>query len=116
VNHETFREYCLGLEHTTEGTPFGPEVLVFKVKGKMFATLALEESPGRVNLKCNPDRALQLREQFSSILPGYHMNKTHWNTLVMDGEIPEDLFEELIKHSYQLIWESLPKKLREGHN
>ena len=82
---ETFREYCLGKPHTTEGTPFGPDVLVFKVAGKMFALASLDEIPVTANLKCDPDLALELRDRYEQVRPGYHMNKKHWNTVEMDA-------------------------------
>ena len=102
----------LAQAHSTEETPFGPDVLVYKVAGKMFATLGFEGDEGRINLKCDPDRALELREEHESILPGYHMNKKHWNTLVLDGSLPPGLIGELIEHSYELVFASLPAKLR----
>lgn len=98
----------------TEETPFGPEVLVYKVLGKMFATLGFENEVGRMNLKCDPDRALELRDEHEAVLPGYHMNKKHWNTLVLDGSLSGDLVSELIDHSYDLVVEGMSKKLRES--
>ena len=110
MNAESFRAYCLGKEDATEGTPFGPEDIVFKVKGKMFALLALEKVPLRVNLKCDPDRALELRDRYEQVEPGYHMNKKHWNTVVLDGVIPDGEIRKMIDHSYDLVFQSLPKK------
>ena len=81
MNAENFRAYCLGKKAATEGSPFGPDNIVFKVKGKMFALLALDEVPPRVNLKCDPDLALELRDRYEQVTPGYHMNKKHWNTV-----------------------------------
>jgi predicted DNA-binding protein (MmcQ/YjbR family) len=109
MNVESFRDYCLGKSGTTEGTPFGPEDIVFKVAGKMFAILALEEVPPRANLKCDPDLALELRDRYEQVLPGYHMNKKHWNTVVLDGVIPEKEIRKMIDHSYDLVVQSLPK-------
>ena len=109
MNVESFRDYCLGKAGTTEGTPFGPEDIVFKVAGKMFAILALEEVPPRANLKCDPDLALELRDRYEQVLPGYHMNKKHWNTVVLDGVIPEKEIRKMIDHSYDLVVQSLPK-------
>ena len=103
MNIEEFREYCLAKENVTEGFPFGESVLVFKVNSKMFALLALNENPFTANLKCEPEKAIQLREEFRSIVPGYHMNKQHWNTLVFDGSIPAALVFELIDDSYNLV-------------
>ena len=87
--------------------------MVFKVGGKMFATLAYEEVPCHMNLKCDPARALELRERFASVIPGYHMNKKHWNTLILDGELAPQEVEELISHSYELVVASLPKAERQ---
>ncbi len=107
------RDYLLSLSGSEEGFPFGPEVMVFKVGGKMFATLAYEELPCRMNLKCDPARALELRERYSSVIPGYHMNKKHWNTVILDDELAPQEVEELISHSYELVVASLPKANRE---
>lgn len=106
-------ELCLTLSGVTEETPFGPEVLVYKVAGKMFATAGLSEEQGRMNLKCDPDRAVELREQWEAVQPGYHMNKKHWNTLIFDGTLPRQLVGELVTHSYELVVAGLPKSLRE---
>lgn len=92
-----------------ETTPFGPDVLVYKVGGKMFSLADPSEFPARINLKCDPDRSIELREEYSGIIPGYHMNKRHWNTLVLDGSVPSTLVAELIDHSYELVAASLPK-------
>ena len=95
-----------------ETTPFGPDVLVYKVAGKMFALAVPDDFPSRINLKCDPDRAELLRDDHSAILPGYHMNKRHWNTVVLDGSLPSALIRELIDHSYDLVVASLPKSQR----
>ncbi len=95
-----------------ETQPFGPDALVYKVAGKMFALTSPDGFPARVNLKCDPDRAVILREEYESIIPGYHMNKRHWNTLILDGSIPSKLVRELIDHSYELIVASLPASRR----
>lgn len=105
---ETFRLYCLSKAGTDESLPFGPDTLVFKVMGKMFALTSFD-APFTVNLKCDPDRALELREYHAEIVPGYHMNKKHWNTLVLDGSIPEGELERLIDHSYTLVVAGLKK-------
>lgn len=97
-----------------ETTPFGPDVLVYKVGGKMFALTVPDEFPARINLKCDPERSIVLREQHEAVLPGYHMNKRHWNTLVLDGSLPSKLVAELIDHSYELVAASLPKKRARG--
>lgn len=113
MNVESFREYCLSKPGATEDTPFGPEDIVFKVAGKMFAIIALMEVPPRVNLKCDPDLALELRDRYEQVQPGYHMNKKHWNTVVLDGVIPEKEIEKMIDDSYDLVVQSLPKAKRE---
>ncbi|HEX8489757.1 MAG TPA: MmcQ/YjbR family DNA-binding protein [Chthoniobacterales bacterium] len=112
MNVESFRDYCLNKPAATEGTPFGPEDIVFKVGGKMFALLALEEVPPAANLKCDPDLALELRDRYEQVQPGYHMNKKHWNTIVLDGVIPDNEVRKMIDHSYDLVVQSLPKAKR----
>jgi predicted DNA-binding protein (MmcQ/YjbR family) len=112
MNIETFREYCLGKPKATEDTPFGPDDIVFKVEGKMFALAALDEVPPAVNLKCDPDLALELRDRYAQVRPGYHMNKKHWNTIDLDGVIPEREIKKMIDHSYDLVVGSLPKNRR----
>lgn len=111
---ETFRNYCLSKKGVTEGLPFGPDTLVFKIMGKMFALASLDEVPLKVNLKCDPEQALTLREEYSDwISPGYHMNKKHWNSLVADGDLQESLVFRLVDHSYDLVLQGLPKKLQQ---
>ena len=110
---EAIREYLLDFPEVSEETPFGPEALVYKVAGKMFALLIPEDVPPRMNLKCDPDRALELRDEHDAVLPGYHMNKRHWNTLVLDGTLSPSLVSELVRHSFDLVLAGLPKKLRE---
>lgn len=107
-------EQSLSLPAVEETTPFGPDVLVYKVGGKMFATAGLEDEVGRMNLKCDPERAVELREEWEAIIPGYHMNKKHWNTVIFDASLPEKLIQELIEHSYDLVVAGMPKKLRES--
>jgi predicted DNA-binding protein (MmcQ/YjbR family) len=104
-----FREYCLSKADATESTPFGPDVLVFKVSGKMFALATLDEVPTTVNLKCDPDLALELRDRYEQVRPGYHMNKKHWNTVEIEGGIPDAEVRKMIDHSYDLVAKSLPK-------
>ncbi|MFN6946576.1 MAG: MmcQ/YjbR family DNA-binding protein [Cytophagaceae bacterium] len=111
MNIEDFRNYCLSLPHVTEDLPFGPEALVFKVKGKMFALTHIENFES-INLKCEPEKAVLLRESYQGVLPGYHMNKKHWNTILMDGSIPDDLIIEWTNESYKLVVNALPKSLR----
>ena len=106
---EKFREYCLIKPHVTEGTPFGEDVLVFKVGGKMFALASLDEVPATANLKCDPDLALELRDRYEQVRPGYHMNKKHWNTVDIEGGIPDAELRKMIDHSYDLVVNTLPK-------
>src|SRR6266700_2760319 len=110
---EDFREHCLNKPHVTEGTPFGEDVLVFKVAGKMFALAALDEVPVTVILKCDPDLALELRDRYEQVLPGYHMNKKHWNTVELDSGIPDTELRKMINHSYELVVKNLPKAMRD---
>ena len=111
---EKFREYCLAKRAVTEGMPFGETVLVFKVGGKMFALAALDEVPARANLKCDPDLALELRDRYEQVQPGYHMNKKHWNTVEIEGGILDAELRKMIDHSYELVVKSLPEKVREN--
>ena len=106
------REYCLSKPRATEGLPFGPDVVVFKVGGKMFALAALDEVPATVNLKCEPDLALDLRDRYEQVTPGYHMNKKHWNTVEIDCGVPEAELRKMIDHSYELVNKSMPKTVR----
>jgi len=113
VNIEEFRDYCLAKPGTTEETPFGPDTLVFKVMGKMYALTGIEDFEF-INLKCDPEYALELREKFEgAIRPGYHMNKKQWNSVYTDGHVPDDKIHHLINHSYELVVSKLPKKLKE---
>src|SRR3954470_276289 len=107
-----FREYCLTKPGASEETPFGPDVLVFKVGGKMFALAALDEVPTTVNLKCDPDLALDLRDRYEQVRPGYHMNKKHWNTVEIASGIPDAEIRKMIDHSYGLVAERLAKKAK----
>jgi predicted DNA-binding protein (MmcQ/YjbR family) len=106
MNLEQFREYCLGKPRATEGMPFGADVLVFKIAGKMFALAALDDVPGRVNLKCDPDLALDLRDRYEQVTPGYHMNKKHWNTVEIETGIPDFELRRMFDHSYELVVKS----------
>lgn len=112
MNIEAFREYCTAKKGVTEDFPFDEITLVFKVMGKMFALASLD-GENTVNLKCDPERAIELREEYNSILPGYHMSKKHWNTLLLSGDLKTSLIKELIDHSYDLVVAGLTKKLRE---
>jgi predicted DNA-binding protein (MmcQ/YjbR family) len=112
MNIEDLRNYCLAKKGVTEHFPFDDKVLVFKVLNKMFV-LANIENFDRLNAKCNPERAIELREMYQAIEPGYHMSKIHWNTVFVNRDLPQKLPLELIDHSYDLIVESLPKTLRQ---
>ncbi|MEY2963601.1 MAG: hypothetical protein RL754_862 [Bacteroidota bacterium] len=114
MNHEAIREYALSLPHTTESLPFDDVSLVFKVHGKMFAILSLDEQPPRINLKNLPETNIQLREEHHWVIPGYHMNKVHWNTIIVEEVADWSFLQALIRTSYDLIWQKLPKKLKEG--
>lgn len=110
---EEFRELCLSKKGVTEEFPFGPENLVYKVMGKMFALLPLDRVPPQGNLKCDPERAIALREEYEgSIFGAFHMNKVHWNTVVMD-RLPPQLIRDLIDHSYERVISGLTKKLQQ---
>lgn len=108
---ELLREICLSKKGTEETLPFGPDTLVFKVMGKMFALTSIDE-PNRCNLKCDPDYAIELRADYDAIKPGYHMNKQHWNTITYNLDAPDKLIIELVQHSYNLVVSSLPKKVQ----
>lgn len=110
---ELLRDTLLSYPETTEETPFGPEALVYKVAGKMFALLIPDEVPVRMNLKCDPDWALELRDTHAAIRPGYHQNKKHWNTLDLDGSLPDAFVEELIRHSFDCVLAGHTKAARE---
>ena len=99
---ESLRQYCLSLKATTEDLPFGPDTLVFRVMGKIYALISLDIEECRINLKCDPEYALELREQYSDIIPGYHMNKKHWNTVLPSG-LKKSLVKEMIDESYNLV-------------
>jgi len=105
---------ALALEQTgaTVGEPFGPGVHVFKVAGKMFAILSPDAEPAQVTLKCDPDLALELRAQFPGVTPGYHTNKRHWNTVVLDGSVPSPEIEDMVTPAYERVVAALPKKTR----
>ena len=107
-------DQCLSLPGAEETQPFGPETLVYKVGGKVFAITSPDEFPARINLKCDPERAIELRDEHPGIKPGLHMNNKHWNTVMLDGTVPPALVRELVAHSYQLVVDALPKKVREG--
>ena len=109
---EMLRDYCLSFDNVTEEFPFGNDTLVFKVSGKIFLLAGLDNSPLQFNVKCNPEKAIDLREQYASIHPGYHMNKKHWNTVIVDASIPVQFLKEMIRNSYEIVCSSLPKSKR----
>ncbi len=114
MNIEEFRDYCLSKKGVTESFPFDEQTLVFKVMNKMFALCALGRIPSQVNLKCDPERSVELRAEYDGlIIPGYHMSKLHWNTVMIEDNVPYHLLLELIDHSYELVVIGLPKKLKE---
>ncbi len=100
---EAIREYCLAKPGAAESFPFGGDTLVFKVKGKIFLLLGLDNDPLQFNVKCNPEKALELREQYHCVIPGYHMNKKHWNTILVDGSVNDKILREWIDDSYELV-------------
>jgi predicted DNA-binding protein (MmcQ/YjbR family) len=112
MNIETIRTYCLEKEGAEEGFPFGETTLVFKVAGKIFLLMSLDAVPHRFNVKCDPDKAIELRENYESILPGYHMNKKHWNTVIVDGALPAALIKLMIDDSYDLVKPKVKKTER----
>lgn len=107
---DELREYCLLKPGVTEGLPFGPEVLVFKVMNKMFALVGLDDPEPRVNLKGEPVHNLELRERYDGIISGWHMNKTHWNTVYLESDISTELIHEMVDESYRLVVSKLTKK------
>ncbi|MFN4853009.1 MAG: MmcQ/YjbR family DNA-binding protein [Bacteroidota bacterium] len=112
MNIDSLREYCLGKPHVTEALPFGPDVLVFKVAGKMFLLIPLDTPNLQFNAKCDPERCIELREKYPCIKPGYHMDKSKWNTVLVDYSLPANMILGLIDHSYEQVVLGLPKKTR----
>lgn len=112
MNIETLRAYCLAKPAVEETLPFGPDTLVFKVAGKVFLLTGLDSDPLSFNVKCDPDLAVELRERYDAVKPGYHMNKKHWNTVTVDGSVSGKLLREWIDHSYELVVDSLPAKVK----
>ena len=112
MNIEELRTYCLSKKETTESFPFDETTLVFKVMNKVFAICGLEKIPFAVNLKCDPERAIELREEYAAIIGGFHMHKKHWNTVTPDGHISNQFFFELVDHSYDMVVKGMTKKLR----
>lgn len=109
---EELREYCLSKPGVTEELPFGPNTLVFKVMGKMFAACGLDEPEPRVNLKGDPDKNMELRDRYDGVIPGWHMNKVHWNTVYLEKDLGPAVVRELTDHSYELVVSKMTKKLR----
>lgn len=112
MNIETLREYCISKSGVTESFPFGEDTLVFKVSNKIFLLTNLS-SPQTFNVKCDPEKAIALREEFEDVQPGYHMNKKHWNTVSIVGTLSDRQVFEMIDHSYELILKSLPKNIQQ---
>lgn len=115
---ESCREYCISKKRVTEDFPFDQDILVFKIGGKMFALTSLkdwESGKGEINLKCDPERSTELRANYNGIIPAFHMNKTHWNTVkINESDVPLQLLKELIDHSYELVYKGLTKKVKES--
>ena len=112
MNIEELREYCLQKPDASEGLPFGEDTLVFKTGGKIFLLVGLKEA-NRFNVKCDPELAVELREEYEEVQPGYHMNKKMWNTVYMDGSLTTKQLHKMIDHSHEQVFQSLPKKLQE---
>lgn len=113
MNIESLRNYCLTKKGVEECLPFGPDTLVFKAGGKLFLLTGLDAVPLQFNVKCEPENAVLLREQYSCVLPGYHMNKKHWNTIIADGTVSDKILHKWIDDSYKLVVNSLPGNLRQ---
>lgn len=109
MNIEELRDYCISKKGVEETLPFGPETLVFKVMGKAFLLTGLDSNPIQFNVKCDPEKAIELREQYPCVLPGYHMNKKHWNTIIVDSTANYKLLCEWVDHSYNLVVKGLSK-------
>src|SRR5665213_3577285 len=110
MNIEELRDYILTLKNVEESFPFGEDTLVFKTNNKIFLLVSLSSSPLQFNVKCDPEKAVELREQYSCILPGYHMNKKHWNTIIIDGSLNNSQLKDFIKNSYLLVAPKSRKK------
>jgi predicted DNA-binding protein (MmcQ/YjbR family) len=106
------RTFCLSLSGSTEDTPFDEDTLVFRVHGKIFALTSISKNDA-VNLKCDPELSVELREKYNAVVPGFHMNKTHWNTVIFNLDLNDHELMKLVQHSYELIRASLPKKIRD---
>ncbi len=113
MNVEDFRNYCLSKPKTTEDFPFDQDTLVFRIETKIYCLVNIRKLPLSVNLKCDPDYAIELREKYDAISPGYHMNKKHWNTICLDELGNDELLMQLVDHSYEMVVKGLPKKVRD---
>jgi predicted DNA-binding protein (MmcQ/YjbR family) len=109
---EALRAYCLSKPAVEETLPFGPDVLVYKVGGKIFLLTPLDAEQHSFSVKCDPELVVELRERYACVQPGYHLNKKHWNTIMVDGSVSTSLLKEWIDHSYNLVVESLPAKVK----
>ncbi|WP_286719548.1 MmcQ/YjbR family DNA-binding protein [Thalassolituus sp. UBA2009] len=109
MDFRTLRTYLLSKPEALEDFPFGPDAYVYKVQDKMFALLYEKDGKARINLKCDPQQAVELRDVFSAVIPGYHMNKSHWNTVLLDGDVPDGELERMVDHSYRLIFQKLTR-------
>jgi predicted DNA-binding protein (MmcQ/YjbR family) len=114
MDGDALRRLCLERSGTVEEFPFAPGVSVFKVAGKMFALSRLDSEPLSVSLKCDPDLAEQLRAAYPAVAPGYHLNKRHWNTVTLDGSLPDDVVRDMVEDSYDLVVSALPRRTREA--
>lgn len=103
MNIEEIREYCLSKSNCEESLPFGPDTLVFKTENKIFLILPLNADNIQFNVKCNPERAIELREEYPCVIPGFHMNKKHWNTIIVDGSVKNALLKEWVDHSFKMV-------------
>lgn len=113
MNIEELREYCISKKGVTESLPFGPETLVFKVMGKAFLLTGMDGRPLQFNVKCDPEKAIELREKYNCVIPGYHMNKKHWNTIIVDDSVSIKLLNEWITDSYNLVVSGLTRKAKQ---
>lgn len=116
MNVEQVREYCLSLRGVTEHFPFDDVSLVFKVEGKMFALLSLDEIPSHISLKCDPDLVIQLREKFRGVEPAWHFNKKYWNTLYLESDLDDCLIQWCLRHSYCEVLKKLPKRVQQNYH
>ena len=112
MNHDIIREYCLQKKATTFDFPFDEEVMACRVAGKIFVLMSILQFPVSINVKCDPEKAIDLRERYEAVKPGSHMNKTHWNTVTCDGSLSDAEIFSFIDHSYEMVLQSIPKKIR----